>query len=75
MIGLMCPIYFLQVNFKFKIKVCNGCHDLMQKAMTFIDVAIASVRRIIIKFVFGIWVRWSHQSIRKCLSEWESETL
>ena len=45
MIGLMCPIYFLQVNFKFKIKVCNGCHDLMQKAMSFIDVATASVKR------------------------------
>ena len=45
MIGLMCSIYFLRVNFKFKIKVCNGCHDLMQKAMSFIDAAIASVRR------------------------------
>ena len=70
MIGLMCSIYFLRVNFKFKIKVCNGCHDLMQKAMSFIDAAIASVR-----FVFGIWVGWSQQSIRKCLSEWESGTL
>ena len=45
MIGLMCSIYFLRVNFKFKIKVCNGCHDLMQKVMSFIDAAIASVRR------------------------------
>ena len=25
-------------------QVCNGCHDLMQKAMSFIDVAIASVK-------------------------------
>ena len=25
-------------------QVCNGCHDLMQKAMSFIDVAIVSVK-------------------------------
>ena len=27
--------YFHKVNFKFSQKVCDGCHDLMQKAMRF----------------------------------------
>ena len=34
--------YFSEINFRFDPKVCNGCHDLMQKAMRFIDVAIVS---------------------------------
>ena len=24
--------YFLNINFRFRLKVCDGCHDLMQKA-------------------------------------------
>ena len=36
--------YFLQVNFGFQPKVCDGCHDLMQKAMSFNDVAIVPVK-------------------------------
>ena len=31
-------------NFRFDLKVCNGCHDLMQKAKSFNDVAIVSVK-------------------------------
>ena len=26
--------YFLEINFRFQSKVCDGCHDLMQKAMS-----------------------------------------
>ena len=33
-------LYFCRVRFSFKPKVCDGCHDLMQKAMSFNDVAI-----------------------------------
>ena len=36
--------YFLDKNFKYKTYLCNGCHDLMQKAMHFNDVAIVSVK-------------------------------
>ena len=36
--------YFLETNFRFQWKVCSGCHDLMQKAMSFNDVAIASIK-------------------------------
>ena len=36
--------YFLNINFRFQPKVCNGCHDLMQKAMILNDVAIVFVQ-------------------------------
>ena len=32
--------YFLDQNFKYEPYLCNGCLDLMQKAMNFKDVAI-----------------------------------
>ena len=32
--------YFLNINFRYKPEVCNGCHDLMVKAMSFNDVVI-----------------------------------
>ena len=35
---------FLQVNFRFQPKACNGYHNLMEKAMIFNDVVIISVR-------------------------------
>ena len=36
--------YFLDKNFKDEPYLCNGCHDLMQKAMNFNDVAIVSIK-------------------------------
>ena len=36
--------YFLDKNFKYESYLCNGCHDLMQKAFNFNDVAIVSVK-------------------------------
>ena len=35
---------FLDKDFKYEPHLCNGCHDLMQKAMNFNDVAIVSVK-------------------------------
>ena len=35
--------YLLDKSFKFGPYLCNGCHDLIQKAMSFNDAAIASV--------------------------------
>ena len=32
--------YFLDKNFNYEPYLCNGCHDLMQKAINFNDVAI-----------------------------------
>ena len=36
--------YFKDIDFKYEPYPCNGCHDLMQKAMSFNDVAIVYVK-------------------------------
>ena len=36
--------YFLDIKCKFQPEVCNGCHDLMQKAMSYNNVAIVIFR-------------------------------
>ena len=36
--------YFEDVDFKYENYSCNGCHDLMQKAMSFNYVAIVYVK-------------------------------
>ena len=35
---------FLGKNFNYEPYLCNGCHDFMQKAMNFNDVAIVSIK-------------------------------
>ena len=35
---------FLDKGFKYEPYLCNGCHNLMQKAMNFNDVAIVSIK-------------------------------
>ena len=44
----MCDIcnywYFLNKNFSYELYLCNGYHDLMQKAINFNDVAIVSIK-------------------------------
>ena len=37
--------YFRDIGFKYEPYLCNGCHDLMQKAMSFNDIAIIYVKR------------------------------
>ena len=36
--------YFLDKVFKYEPYLCNGCHDLMQQAINFNNVAIVSVK-------------------------------
>ena len=36
--------YFLKINFRFRPKVCDGCHNLMQNVKSFNDVAIVFVK-------------------------------
>ena len=36
--------YFKDIGFKYEPCLCNSCHDLMRKAMSFNDVAIAHVK-------------------------------
>ena len=37
--------YFLDKSLNYEPYLCNGCHDVMQKAMTFKNVAIVSIKR------------------------------
>ena len=36
--------YFKDNGFKYEPYVCNGCHDLMQKAMSFNNIAIVYIK-------------------------------
>ena len=36
--------YFKNIGFKYEPYLCNGCHDLIQKAKSFNDVAIVYVK-------------------------------
>ena len=36
--------YFKEVGFKYELYLCNGCLDLMHKAISFNNVAIAYVK-------------------------------
>ena len=36
-------LYFKDIGFNFEPYLCNGCHDLMQKAMIFNNIAIVYV--------------------------------
>ena len=36
--------YFLEQGFKYEPYLCDGCHDLMQRAMNFNDVAVVSIK-------------------------------
>ena len=36
--------YFLGKNFNYESYLCKGCHDLMQKAMSFKNVTLVSIK-------------------------------
>ena len=36
--------YFLDKHFNYEPYLCNVCHDLMQKAMSYKDVAVFSIK-------------------------------
>ena len=36
--------YFKDVGFKYEPYLCNGCHGLMQKVVSFNDIAIAYIK-------------------------------
>ena len=42
---LMVYYYFLKINFRFWPKTFNGCHALMEKAITFDNVKIVFINR------------------------------
>ena len=56
--------YFLSKNVYYEPYLCNGCHDLMEKAMNFNDAAIVSAKRsdYRIKSTFGTWAKIMQQT-------------
>ena len=36
--------YFKDIGFNYEKYLCNGCHDLMQKAMSFNNIAIVYIK-------------------------------
>ena len=44
--------YFEEIGFKYEPYLCNSCHDLMQKAISFDDVAIVYVKESAYKIHF-----------------------
>ena len=40
----ICQWYFKDVGFKYEPYLCNGCYDLMQKAMSFSNTAVVYVK-------------------------------
>ena len=36
--------FFKDIGFKYEPYICNGCHDLMQKAMNFNNIAVVHVK-------------------------------
>ena len=41
---ICCYWYFKDIGFKYEPHLCNGCHDLMPKAMSFNNVATVYVK-------------------------------
>ena len=53
--------YFLHKIFRHEPYLCNGCHDLMQKAMNFNDVSIVSVKGS--DYIIHCWYMSKHDAI------------
>ena len=46
--------YIKDIGFKYEKYLCNDCHDLMQKAVSFNNVAVVYVKKVLTEFIFGI---------------------
>ena len=46
--------YIKDIGFKYEKYLCNDCHDLMQKAVSFNNVAVVYVKTVLTEFIFGI---------------------
>ena len=48
--------YFPKLNFRFQLKVCNRCHDMTQKSMSFDDIGDVTVTGNGYRFCFLVHV-------------------
>ena len=49
--------YFKGIAFKYESYLCNGCHDLMQKAVSLMMLPLYILREVLTEFIFGIWAK------------------
>ena len=52
--------YFKNIGFKYEPYLCNGCHDLMQKAMSLwvlMMLLLFMLKEVLTEFTFGIWAK------------------
>ena len=49
--------YFKDIGFKYEPYLCNGCHNLMQKAMNFNNIAMYILKEVLTELIFDIWVK------------------
>ena len=49
--------YFKDIGFKYKKYLCNDCHDLMQKALSFNNITVVYVKGNNTNFIFSISVK------------------
>ena len=49
--------YFKGIAFKYESYLCNGCHDLMQKAVSLMMLPLYILREALTEFIFGIWAK------------------
>ena len=47
--------YFKDIGCKHELYLCNGCHDLMQKALSFLIILLLyMLGEVLTEFIFGI---------------------
>ena len=52
--------YFKDIGFKYELYLCNGCHDLMQKAMSLwvlMMLLLFMLKEVLTEFILGIWAK------------------
>ena len=49
--------YFKDISSEYEPHLWNGCHGLMQKAVSFNNIAIVYIKGMFTEFTFGIWVK------------------
>ena len=49
--------YFKDIGFKYEPYLCSGCHDILQKAISFNDVDLFMLNEMLTEFTFAIWAK------------------
>ena len=56
--ALFCHYWYIcEINFRFQSNACDDCHDLMQNTMNLHDVGTVLVKKMVMEFIFCIWVK------------------